>query len=170
LVVFERNPRQFVRKFMIKLFISRLEKQPDHLVGEEPAELLGIENSDNLTIDSPLRYDLDAKIVSGEILVSGKIAVDISGLCGRCLVPCKETVGNDQIYLLFEIGREDEIDITEDIRTEMLLELPMNLVCAEDCAGLCPVCGANRNQKKCKCREDNPPASDCWSALDDLKL
>ena len=56
----------------------------------------------------------------------------------------------------------------------LLLALPVNLLCSDDCAGLCPQCGADRNEVECGCEppeiavpepEDNP-----WAALDDLKL
>ena len=44
---------------------------------------------------------------------------------------------------------EEYVDISEEIRAEMLLELPMTLLCSDDCAGLCPVCGANLNDGDC---------------------
>ena len=93
----------------------------------------------------------------------------LSGLCGRCLEPVEEEVSADNICLFLEIGDEEEMDISEDIRSEMLLALPMTLLCSDDCRGLCPVCGANRNRTVCGCE---PPAAgpSCWDALDDLKL
>ena len=51
----------------------------------------------------------------------------------------------------------------------MLLELPMNLLCSEECRGLCPHCGKNLNREKCACRDEEEPDAR-WGALDNLKL
>jgi uncharacterized protein len=62
---------------------------------------------------------------------------------------------------------EKEIDLSGIVHDEVLLGLPMNPVCREDCAGLCPTCGQNLNEGDCEC----PPASDPrWDALRRLKL
>ncbi len=154
---------------MIRFSVARLEKEPIELVGSEPAEFLEVEPSDLLTVCAPVSYDLVVKSVSGGALVEGKVATRLSGLCGRCLEPVEEEVSADNICLFLEIGDEEEMDISEDIRSEMLLALPMTLLCSDDCGGLCPVCGANRNRTVCGCE---PPAAgpSCWDALDDLKL
>lgn len=154
---------------MIRFSVARLEKEPIELVGSEPAEFLEIESSDLLTVCAPVSYDLVAKSVSGGALVEGKISTRLSGLCGRCLEPVEEEVSADNVCLFLEIGDEEEMDISEDVRSEMLLALPMTLLCSDDCRGLCPVCGANRNRTVCGCE---PPATgpSCWDALDDLKL
>lgn len=154
---------------MIRFSVARLEKEPIELVGSEPAEFLEIESSDLLTVCAPVAYDLVVKSVSGGALVEGKISTRLSGLCGRCLEPVEEEVSADNVCLFLEIGDEEEMDISEDVRSEMLLALPMTLLCSDDCRGLCPVCGANRNRTVCGCE---PPAAgpSCWDALDDLKL
>ncbi len=57
--------------------------------------------------------------------------------------------------------------ILEDILVELIqLQLPMQRVCGENCEGICPMCGANRNETSCRCTE--VPADDRWSALRDL--
>jgi len=44
--------------------------------------------------------------------------------------------------------------------------LPMQRVCREDCKGICPFCGANRNEVACECHIK--PADDRWRALEKL--
>jgi uncharacterized protein len=58
------------------------------------------------------------------------------------------------------------IDLAEDVRQVVLLSVPLKLLCREDCKGLCPHCGANRNERGCDCREtnDNPQ----WRGLEGL--
>jgi uncharacterized metal-binding protein YceD (DUF177 family) len=48
-----------------------------------------------------------------------------------------------------------EIDMAPYIWETMILNLPERVLCAEGCRGLCPVCGANRNEKDCGCSEDD---------------
>lgn len=46
------------------------------------------------------------------------------------------------------------IDLGEDVRQYALLALPQKVLCRDECAGLCPVCGANRNRTTCNCRRE----------------
>lgn len=55
------------------------------------------------------------------------------------------------------------IDLGEDVRQYLILSLPLKLLCREQCAGLCPVCGANRNKTRCNCTvEETDPR---WATL-----
>jgi len=49
--------------------------------------------------------------------------------------------------------RDDKIDLREVVREQLYLALPMKPLCQEDCKGLCPVCGVNRNRETCTCQE-----------------
>ena len=60
----------------------------------------------------------------------------------------------------------DELDLEPLARDAVLLELPLAPLCAEDCRGLCPTCGANRNTEPCACPR---PVDPRWSALDALR-
>ena len=65
----------------------------------------------------------------------------------------------------------DEIDLSAEIRDQLLLAYPITPLCREDCAGLCPVCGANRNQRPCGCQAQRSPAQKPFdAALGKLKL
>ena len=47
--------------------------------------------------------------------------------------------------------RDDQIDVNELLREQFYLALPMKPLCQEDCKGLCPQCGTNRNTGACDC-------------------
>ena len=49
------------------------------------------------------------------------------------------------------VYRDDQIDLNELLREQFYLALPMKPLCREDCAGLCPQCGTNRNTGTCVC-------------------
>lgn len=155
---------------MIKFSLARLEKEPIELVGEEPPEWLEIPASELLDVVAPVHYDLLAKAVSGGALVEGKVRTRVAGSCGRCLEPVTCEIENSGVCLFYEAPEGDELDITEDVRAEMLVELPMNLLCSEECRGLCTRCGVNLNHEKCGCRDDQSGSDNRWGALDNLNL
>jgi uncharacterized protein len=104
-----------------------------------------------------------------EFLLRGVLRGGLLTQCARCLEPA--TLALDvPVTLTFaereEPGAGDDgddneeeviyvldgvIDVGSEIRDELLLDLPMSSLCREDCAGLCPTCGANRNLTPCDC-------------------
>jgi uncharacterized protein len=62
----------------------------------------------------------------------------------------------------------DEVDLEETLREELLLALPMAHHCREACKGLCPSCGKNWNEGPCDCRPS--PSDDRWAALKNVKV
>ena len=47
----------------------------------------------------------------------------------------------------------EEIALDGMLREQVILDAPMQPLCREDCRGLCPVCGQDRNERRCDCRE-----------------
>jgi uncharacterized protein len=60
------------------------------------------------------------------------------------------------------------IDLDPIVREQVLLALPMSVVCREDCQGLCAQCGQNLNEKKCGCEQR--VIDPRLAALKDIKL
>ncbi|MCX7603663.1 MAG: DUF177 domain-containing protein [Bryobacteraceae bacterium] len=122
----------------------------------------------------------------GEIRIRGHVKAVMEGVCDRCLEPARLEIDSD--FDLFyrpvvrtanhaEIQLEDgEIDLAfyegegvelaDALREQILLSMPMQLFCRPDCKGLCPYCGANRNQVNCGCR--SPFVDPRWASLRDL--
>jgi len=103
-------------------------------------------------------------------LLRGTLRGELSVPCARCLEPAPVPieapmavtfVERDEAESDEEIGAEDDtvsfqhgvIDLTRPIRDEILLAVPMTPICREDCAGICPVCGGNRNLTPCGCEK-----------------
>ena len=57
----------------------------------------------------------------------------------------------DSEEYVFMNANNQTVDMDEVVREAMLLELPMKPICSESCLGLCPKCGANRNETACGC-------------------
>ncbi|MBX9602366.1 MAG: DUF177 domain-containing protein [Bryobacteraceae bacterium] len=139
---------------------------------------------------SPLRAHGSVELmspVSGEIRTRGRLAVEMEAECDRCLEPVRMPL--DEAFEVFAVPLDDrrgpgeEVEIHEPdtavefydgsgieldniLREEILLKLPMRKVCREDCKGICPQCGRNRNAADCECRPG--PVDDRWSALKEL--
>ena len=60
------------------------------------------------------------------------------------------------------------LELNDVLREFVLLTLPMQRLCKEDCVGICPVCGQNRNKQACQCQ--TAAVDDRWSALKEVVL
>jgi len=145
---------------------------------------------DELEQDSLLRAAGEAALVphtAGEVRVQGRFSVEMVAACDRCLERTRYPLeaGFDLYYRPAEtIAREEEVGIDEAeseigfytgegieledvLREQVLLALPMQRICREDCKGICPACGQNRNQAPCNCKMED--AAGRWEALQKLK-
>jgi uncharacterized protein len=122
----------------------------------------------------------------GEVRIKGRMTTTVEAVCDRCLGPVRFEI--DAPFDLFyrpesDLPDEDEfaIDegeaeiayykepglILEEVLAEQIqLQLPMQRICSENCEGICPICGANRNETACRCTPVAP--DDRWSALRNL--
>jgi uncharacterized protein len=100
------------------------------------------------------------------------IETDIMVTCPRCLGEYQQHIHIpfcSYSYFLFpdHISDEDkmdsfwvdlknnQIDVSEALRDEILLQIDPFAPCTKDCQGICPLCGKNKNRDSCSCVEDN---------------
>ncbi|MGH9207283.1 MAG: YceD family protein [Acidimicrobiales bacterium] len=112
--------------------------------------------------------------VHSGILATGTISAAWGGECRRCLTPTQGHIAV-RVRELFELGggseesyslAGDQLDLEPMARDAVVLELPLAPLCSNECRGLCPGCGVNRNETSCSC----VVAPDRrWAALDALK-
>lgn len=115
---------------------------------------------------SPVDYMLTAQPADDLVIVSGTVSCNVRTQCSRCLEPIEE-----QLTIPFEVklrqvsdpeaefDDEDEaipvtgerIDLEPFLVEELIVQLPYAPLCGEDCQGLCPECGTNRNEQSCGC-------------------
>lgn len=116
--------------------------------------------------------EVDLLVTPEGILVTGTAHMVLTRACRRCLELTASDVVVDieeQFYPTIEVitgkpwpvDHHDEpellidehhiLDLTEVLRQYAVAETVKPVVCREDCLGLCPVCGANRNIEPCNC-------------------
>jgi len=122
-----------------------------------------------------------------DIRLKGSFKGNFEVPCARCVEPVQTPLAAD-FDLIFrplgvdagasersisapetEIGyyQGDSLPLEDVLREQVLLSLPVRTLCKEDCKGLCPRCGANRNNQPCTCEEG--PSDPRWEALADLR-
>ncbi|MCR4778318.1 MAG: DUF177 domain-containing protein [Lachnospiraceae bacterium] len=129
---------------------------------ECPLELENLKfngNSYKITNKPPMHLNITA-LSKTSVSIKGNADYTINIPCSRCLedVACEVNCDIDLEYDLN--GSYDEemayiegnsLNTDSLIAEELMLNLPDKVLCMEDCAGLCPVCGKNLNRSKCDC-------------------
>ena len=133
--------------------VARLDRDGETLEGE--ADVIDLEE-DLVHPFGGVRYSLKAQVFADELLVRGRLEQDFDLVCCRCGKDFDATVKVEDFAASFELkGNEPFVDISDEVRQSVLVELPAYPVCAEDCPGV--------PQK----HDDRPDAR--WDALDALK-
>ena len=119
-----------------------------------------------------------------DVLVRGRMRARVPQTCGRCLEPfpfdvvaqvdtryCPRPARGEEVELApddleVDFYADDLLEVDRLLQTETELGLPMKPLCRQDCRGLCPVCGGNRNVTPCVCEVRLPDPR--LAALKDL--
>lgn len=137
------------------------------IAGELSASVLDIEDEDFFRIGESFCYKLRIQAVSGEMIVSGTLEIDVLFMCSRCAEFFPARVVEPEFITVCRITENNEsVDLTADVREAILLAFSAYPVCKPDCKGVCPRCGKNLNEGDCKCKS-SPDGR--WSALDVLE-
>ena len=123
-----------------------------------------------------------------DIELRGKVEAKLEALCGRCLQPVEmpittefkerfvravswateeqhELQAEDLNIALFD---GEGIELDDLVREELLLAVPVNVLCRENCKGLCPICGVDRNLSSCQCESGEVDSR--WLKLRELQM
>lgn len=146
---------------------------------------LELPESETGPLSSDIKVNAVVTSMGSRYLLAADLECNIHGKCDRCL---EDSVS--KVCMEFEIvfQREEDVkavseqdegdfvllsgneeycyDISQRVKESVLLNLPMKMLCKEDCKGICPICGANLNIEDCGCeREEIDPR---WAPLKDL--
>jgi uncharacterized protein len=147
-----------------------------------PVETLNRPELDNL---SEISCQGRVAAIDDGYLFEARLGYEQKLVCVRCLTPFADevekevelrvvtqaseaTVGELELSKedLTLLNLDDEIlETTQIILEQLQLNIPMRALCRDDCAGLCPVCGNNRNDQPCQC--ENQQIDPRWEVLKD---
>ncbi|HAF10115.1 MAG TPA: hypothetical protein DCK98_08560 [Chloroflexi bacterium] len=170
--------------------VAPLLKQPlgtrvDIEVEESPIDPRG----DNAGLLDAAIVDIDAKLhathTNPGAYLEGSADAHVAAQCARCLTPIDTPVHADFAEQYFAtvpvdtgvgivaapldaktVGSDFMVDLTPLLREELILVTPVAPVCRPDCAGLCPVCGDDLNDRP---HAHDEPVDRRWTALQELR-
>jgi uncharacterized protein len=119
----------------------------------------------------PLEVRATAELIEGQIRVSGAFHTRLELVCARCLEqvgeevsrefdlyyrPASEKPGKEEMQLKdgdteVSFFEGEGLFLADVLAEQVLLAIPMKVICRSDCRGLCPQCGANLNGESCRC-------------------
>ena len=134
-------------------------------------------------LDDGISYELKLTNTGEAVLLEGVVRAHATSSCARCLEPARVYIeGEAQGYYLHEhvdevegmepdeydfVDEAGNIDVGASILAALVHATPFVVLCREDCRGLCPICGQNRNVAPCTCQEGGERQSP-FSALSHL--
>ncbi len=157
---------------------------PKKLKTEFAGALIDLEGEGEVAGDA--RFDGETYRDDERVHIRGMVTAEVAIDCTRCLEALRRKIeiAFDDVFIdashesekaetELSVADMDEslviggrVDLAEVVREQILLALPEQMFCREDCRGLCPKCGANRNLIDCSCdREEIDPR---WAALKDF--
>ena len=143
----------------------------DHVLGGLEVPLARVRD------DSPLRVELLLEALVDGIHVSGRVQGTALLECRRCLreIVSPIAVDLDEVFSYPGEGDSDDvyrvsdeqIDLEPAVRDALMLALPLNPLCTDECRGLCSTCGADLNEADCGHSQD--PVDIRWTGLEQLR-
>jgi len=170
----------------MRLELENLEKDWQFAHTYQPSEL-SLEDAD-LRLIEPAEVRGRIRRKGDEVELAGSLRTTLETVCARCLKPVaiplfadfderfatsvswgseeQHELASDDLNLSIFDGTA--IDLEQLVREQLVLEKPAQTLCRENCQGLCPVCGADRNTKSCKCAAQQTDSR--WAKLKDLQF
>jgi uncharacterized protein len=151
----------------MRINVKRIPPDGETLSGTDPASIMDLDEPD-VHFEHEVEYKLLAQIQGDALLVTGHVSTPAMLRCSRCLRDFKQPVRVEQFVFHQELHGEDFVDLTANMREDIILELPQRALCAEDCKGLCAHCGKDLNKGSCRCKQSEGDLR--WHTLDNLNL
>lgn len=161
----------------MRLRVDDITAEAKELAFEEPEAqvnaLLERRPPQEYRIEGPISVTISCYRAGTDLFFAGDLHASTHATCARCtddsvrlidrsfrfiLTPRVVGLNDDNIQaedLELSVYDGEEVDLAPLIREQFLLALPTRPLCADECRGLCPHCGANRNMADCGCRTES---------------
>lgn len=146
-------------------FILKFDDFKKKKILEVKDEVLTFDLESSVVKKSDLKVSFKAVKYSELINIVGTVSGTETFECSRCLIVFDKDV---KVDFEFSFAKEDgEFNLFEEIQQTVILDIPMQPLCCDDCKGICQICGCNKNQKDCKCKEklNNEFIAEKWSKI-----
>jgi uncharacterized protein len=170
--------------------VAQLLKSPIGTSMVEDFEEENFQLDEDLKTVGPITGHIRMRRISQGLLVDGWVDLTLELTCTRCLKQFEQPVHvqvAERFYPtydiltgvplppfeeedVFPINDHHEVDLTEAVRQQVLLNLPMVTLCKEDCAGLCSQCGHDLNLGPCGCTPEEDARLSILNSLLDKGL
>ena len=105
-----------------------------------------VEYQGNINISTQVRKEMRV------LFTRTHFSATVELTCSRCLKQYRDAIDRD-FDIKYPLDKSEQfVDITQDIRQEILLGYPVKFLCKPDCRGLCPKCGKDLNKGTCDCK------------------
>ena len=171
----------------MRIELDKLEEQGGKFAQVYEANELPLEDAEVRLVE-PAEVRGRIRRAGKEVELQGKLHTKLEAVCGRCLQPVElpiTTEFKERFVRTVSWAAEEQhelqaedlniavfdgegIELDDLVREELLLALPVNVLCREDCKGLCPVCGSDRNLRDCQCENDGVDSR--WQKLKELQM
>ena len=135
----------------MKINVRDIRPEGIQLVGKIGVEVFEFNRDSDSRFRGPLEVRAKAERVSNTVLVATNIQGVFSSFCARCLEPVEEVWTKIFSFHIPVNDKIETIDLGEEIRQEVILNLPARILCKEDCKGICLGCRADLNREPCRC-------------------
>jgi uncharacterized protein len=162
----------------LKLNVAQLLKSPVGATRDYDLEETFSEIEDQRLL-RPVAVRVHLTRINDGIVAQGDMRTAIETACSRCAEPAEQPIAYhfeerfrptidivtghavkddeaDPAEPVYSIDANHNLDLDEVLREGLVIETPMHPLCAPQCKGLCPRCGANLNQGACDCEPDAP--------------
>lgn len=155
-------------------------KSPGWLTNFSDISKLNRENSE-IAFDSDIFVTLEISKAIKNIYVNGDIKFRLTSSCARCLDDVRKDI-QQKVSLILTLKKDsfvletggmdfyegDTVDLSDYIREQIALSIPMRILCEVECKGLCNKCGINLKEGSCECA--NEWADTRFAVLKNIKV
>lgn len=129
---------------------------------------------DVIDLISPVNVNGRLYVIDDRLYLNLQVRTELSVNCSRCLesftYPFKSSINAEFVHESLFNREEDEvdddiiyyqeadIDLAELVKEHIIMNIPMKLVCNENCQGLCSSCGIKITDGSCNCDHDHIPS------------
>lgn len=134
----------------MKVYLRQIRAEGTKLEEIFPVEAMGPGPDGTVKLAAPVGIEAKVFHTGDEVVAEMTVHSAYASFCGRCLEGVKRA-WRGKFKLVFDIDKTIEfIDMDEDIRQEVMINLPTRILCRPDCKGLCMDCGTNLNKEECQ--------------------